>query len=46
MIWCEENGVEYVIGLAGAKPLARKIDEVSDAVGKERAVDNKSSRWL
>jgi hypothetical protein len=28
--------------LAGTKPLARKIDEVSDAVRTERAVDNKA----
>jgi hypothetical protein len=42
MTWCEENGVDYVFGLAGTKPLARKIDEVSDAVRTERAVDNKA----
>lgn len=42
MIWCEENGVDYVFGLAGTKPLARKVDEVSDAVRTERAVDNKA----
>ena len=42
MTWCEENSVDYVFGLAGTKPLARKIDEVSDAVRTERAVDNKA----
>ena len=42
MTWCEENGVDYVFGLAGTKPLARKVDEVSDAVRTERAVDNKA----
>ena len=42
MTWCEQNGVDYVFGLAGTKPLARKVDEVSDAVRTERAVDNKA----
>jgi hypothetical protein len=37
-----KNGVDYVFGLAGTKPLARKIDEASDAVRTERAVDNKA----
>src|SRR5262249_16845278 len=34
----EENGVNYVFGLAGTKPLARKFDEVSDAVRTERFI--------
>jgi Transposase DDE domain group 1 len=42
MTWCEQNGVDYVLGLTGTKPLARKIDGVSDAVRTERAVDNKA----
>jgi hypothetical protein len=42
MTWCEQNGFDYVFGLAGTKPLARKVDEVSDAVPTERAVDNKA----
>jgi hypothetical protein len=40
--WCEQNGVDYVFGLAGTKPLARKVDEASDAVRTERAVDNQA----
>jgi hypothetical protein len=42
MAWCEQNGVDYVFGLAGTKPLARKVDEVADAVRTERAVANKA----
>jgi len=42
MTWCEKSGIDHVFGLAGTKPLARKIDEVSDAVRTERAVDNKA----
>jgi hypothetical protein len=42
MTWCEQNSVDYVFGLAGTKPLARKVDEVSDAVRTERAVGNQA----
>ena len=42
MAFCEQNGVDYIFGLAGTKPLARKVDQVSDAVRTERAVDNKA----
>jgi hypothetical protein len=42
MTWCEKSGIDYVFGLAGTKPLARKIDEVSDALRTERAIDNKA----
>jgi hypothetical protein len=31
MTWCEQNGIDYVLGLAGIKPLARKVDEASSA---------------
>jgi len=40
MAFCEQNGVDYVFGLAGTKPLARKVDEVSDVVRAERAIEN------
>jgi hypothetical protein len=36
MTWCEKNGVDYVFGLAGTKPLARKVDEVSDYCAYEK----------
>ena len=44
MAWCEQNGVDYVFGLPGTKPLARKVDEAADAVRTERAVGNQGRR--
>ena len=41
MAWCEENNVDYVFGLAGSKPLARKVEETADAVRTERALVDK-----
>lgn len=38
MSWCEANGISYVFGLAGTKPLAKKIEEEADAIRTERAV--------
>lgn len=40
MRWCEENGVDYVFGLPGTKPLSKKIDEMADAVRTRRAEEN------
>ena len=37
MAWCEDNGVDYVFGLPGSKPLLKKVDEAADAVRTERA---------
>jgi hypothetical protein len=37
MDWCEKNGVDYVFGLPGSKPLSRKVD----VVRTERAVSDK-----
>lgn len=42
MTWCEDNGVDYVFGLPGAKPLARKVAETADAVRTARAVGDKT----
>jgi len=42
MAWCEQNGIDYIFGLTGTKPLARKLDEVADAVRTECAVANKA----
>ena len=42
MAFCEQNGIDYIFALAGTKPLARKVDEVSDAIRTERAVENKA----
>ncbi len=41
MAWCEDNGVDYVFGLPGSKPLSRKVDDAADAVRTERAVSDK-----
>jgi hypothetical protein len=41
MAWCEDNGVDYVFGLPGSKPLSRKVDAAADAVRTERAVSDK-----
>jgi len=41
MEWCEANRVDYVFGLPGSKPLAKKIDWAAEAVRTERAVSNK-----
>jgi hypothetical protein len=38
MAWCEANGITYIFGLAGTKPLANKVEDVADAVRTERAV--------
>ena len=41
MTWCETNGIDYVFGLSGTKPLSRKVDEAADAIRTERALDDK-----
>jgi hypothetical protein len=42
MAWCEDNGVDYVFGLPGSKPLSRKVEETADAVRTTRAIDDKA----
>ena len=32
--------VDYIFGLSGTKPLARKIDEVADDIRTRRAIEN------
>jgi Transposase DDE domain group 1 len=41
MEWCENNGVDYVFGLPGTKPLSKKVDDKADGVRLERALENK-----
>ena len=41
MAWCENNGVDYIFGLPGSKPLSKKVDEAADFVRTERALFNK-----
>ncbi len=37
MQWCEANGVDYVFGLPGSRPLSRAVDEKADEIRVERA---------
>lgn len=39
MDWCEANGVEYIFGLAGSRPLMAKIEAAADAVRTRRALE-------
>ena len=41
MAWCETNGLQYVFGLPGSKPLSRKVEDTADAVRTERAIGDK-----
>ncbi|MEM7190549.1 MAG: IS1380 family transposase [Pseudomonadota bacterium] len=40
MSWCEASGISYIFGLAGTKPLGKKVDDVADAIRTERAIQN------
>ncbi|UPT87157.1 IS1380 family transposase [Bradyrhizobium barranii subsp. apii] len=40
MAWCETNGIDYIFGLSGTKPLARKVDEAADDIRTRRAIEN------
>ncbi len=40
MSWCEHNGIDYLFGLTGTQPLARKVDGIADAVRTKRAIAN------
>ena len=41
MACCESNGLQYVFGLPGSKPLSRKVELAAYAVRTERAVGDK-----
>ena len=41
MTWCENNGIDYIFGLSGTKPLAQKVDEAADIVRTARAIEDK-----
>ena len=41
MTWCEDNGLKYLFGLSGSKPLSRKVEAVADEVRTERATGDK-----
>jgi hypothetical protein len=40
MAWCEANGLQYVFGLPGSKPLSKKVENAADAVRTARAIDD------
>ena len=40
MTWCENNGIDYIFGLSGTRPLAKKVDEVADDIRTRRAIEN------
>jgi Transposase DDE domain group 1 len=42
MTWCEENGVSYIFGLTGTRPLVGQVEEIADAIRTERALADKS----
>jgi hypothetical protein len=41
MAWCEDNGVDYIFGLPGTKPLSRKVDGKADEVRVRRAEEHR-----
>ena len=41
MTWCENNGIDYIFGLSGTEPLAKKVDEAADIVRTARAIEDK-----
>jgi len=41
MSWCESQDISSIFGLAGTKPLAKKVEEEADAIRTERAVQDK-----
>ncbi len=40
MAWCEANGIDYIFGLPGSKPLKAKVDAAADALRTKRALEN------
>jgi hypothetical protein len=40
MEFCEQNGLSYLFGLAGTRPLTAKVQDVADAVRTHRAVED------
>jgi hypothetical protein len=41
MDFCETNGISYLFGLAGTKPLTAKVQDVADAVRTHRALEDR-----
>jgi Transposase DDE domain group 1 len=43
MDWCDQNGIAFIFGLAGSKPLHAKVEETADAIRTRRAVENREA---
>jgi hypothetical protein len=43
MAWCEDNGIDYVLGLPGNAVLARAVDTAADDIRTRRALDRTPS---
>jgi Transposase DDE domain group 1 len=41
MAFCEQNGLSYIFGLAGTRPLTAKVQDAADAVRTQRAVEDR-----
>src|SRR5438094_308864 len=41
MEWCDENGIDFIFGLAGNAVLDRLVDEAADDIRTRRALDQK-----
>src|SRR3982751_1657462 len=41
MAFCEQNGLSYIFGLAGTRPLMAKVQNEADAVRTQRAVEDR-----
>src|SRR5215204_4749216 len=41
MAFCEAEGIDYIFGLAGTRPLTTKVQDVADAVRTQRAVEDR-----
>jgi Transposase DDE domain group 1 len=41
MEWCDENGIDFIFGLAGNIALDRAVDETADDIRTRRALDQK-----
>src|SRR5215208_928989 len=43
MDWCDQNGIGFIFGLAGSKPLQAKVEETADAIRTRRAVETREA---
>src|SRR5947208_4723947 len=41
MEWCDENGIDFILGLPGNTVLDRLVDETADDIRTRRALDQK-----